>query len=284
MRIVTAILAVMFALESCTPAAVPLSPSTSLPSLVLESPPAGINAFTIATQDGLLGLTPIVPLFELPQIPTNQGELGLTVWGTKDASGNITGLAQAQVSGMNGGQGSVHVFFDDAYHPVLFVDDASGYSILVTGATSSTPTITLCDPDGTADASTVLSTSGGTMQPGPVQSGGSCSFASALAARKRMGSSGATETVVSNLGDLAKLITAGAYVGGLGFAIGAILKFKAHKDNPTQVPVGTPIALVFIAAALLFIPSIFSSSGATIFGTGTIAPVDGVTPFYATPP
>ncbi len=27
-------------------------------------------------------------------------------------------------------------------------------------------------------------------------------------------------------------------------------------DNPTQIPIGTPIALVFIAAALLFIPSV----------------------------
>ena len=27
-------------------------------------------------------------------------------------------------------------------------------------------------------------------------------------------------------------------------------------DNPIQVPIGTPIALVFIAAALLFIPSV----------------------------
>jgi intracellular multiplication protein IcmD len=34
------------------------------------------------------------------------------------------------------------------------------------------------------------------------------------------------------------------------------MKFKQHKDNPTQTPIGTPIALVFIAAALLFLPSI----------------------------
>jgi hypothetical protein len=27
-------------------------------------------------------------------------------------------------------------------------------------------------------------------------------------------------------------------------------------DSPTQIPIGTPIALVFIAAALLFIPSV----------------------------
>lgn len=65
---------------------------------------------------------------------------------------------------------------------------------------------------------------------------------------------------------VAKLITAGSYLAGLGFSIGAIMKFKQHKDNPTQVPIGTPIALVFIAAALLFLPSILGVTGATMFG------------------
>lgn len=66
--------------------------------------------------------------------------------------------------------------------------------------------------------------------------------------------------------NLAKLITAGSYLAGLGFSIGAIMKFKQHKDNPTQVPIGTPIALVFIASALLFLPSILEVTGQTMFG------------------
>ena len=66
---------------------------------------------------------------------------------------------------------------------------------------------------------------------------------------------------------LTKLITAGSYLAGLGFSIGAIMKFKQHKDNPTQIPIGTPIALVFIAAALLFLPSILSVTGYTMFGS-----------------
>ena len=65
---------------------------------------------------------------------------------------------------------------------------------------------------------------------------------------------------------IAKLITAGSYLAGLGFSIGAIMKFKQHKDNPTQVPIGTPIALVFIAAALLFLPTILGVTGQTMFG------------------
>ncbi|MDF1684139.1 MAG: type IV secretion protein IcmD [Legionellaceae bacterium] len=73
-------------------------------------------------------------------------------------------------------------------------------------------------------------------------------------------------SVTSSFGALTKLITAASYLAGLGFAIGAIMKFKAHKDNPTQITVGTPIALVFIAASLLFLPSILDMAGSTMFG------------------
>lgn len=72
---------------------------------------------------------------------------------------------------------------------------------------------------------------------------------------------------------LTKLITAGSYLAGLGFSIGAIMKFKQQKDNPTQIPVGTPIALLFIAAALLFLPSILDTTSYTMFGAegGSVA-------------
>ena len=74
------------------------------------------------------------------------------------------------------------------------------------------------------------------------------------------------ETVTGSFSNLAKLITAAAYVAGLGFAVGAVMKFKQHKDNPTQIPIGTPIALIFIAAALIFLPTILGVTGATLFG------------------
>jgi intracellular multiplication protein IcmD len=79
-------------------------------------------------------------------------------------------------------------------------------------------------------------------------------------------------SITSSFESVAKLITAGSYLAGLGFSIGAIMKFKQHKDNPTQIPIGTPIALVFIAAALLFLPSILGVTGSTMFGEpGTVA-------------
>ncbi len=78
---------------------------------------------------------------------------------------------------------------------------------------------------------------------------------------------GMADAITSSFGQVTKLVTAAAYLGGMGFAVGSIIKFKAHKDNPAQVPVGQPIGLLFVAAALIFLPSILSVAGETIFGS-----------------
>lgn len=105
----------------------------------------------------------------------------------------------------------------------------------------------------------------------------------ALAAVSGVGSVAAT--VTSNLANVAKLITAASYVAGMAFAVGAVVKFKAHKDNPTQIPIGTPIALLFVGAALIFIPTVFKVSGATLFGgSGAVAGVSGIASFGASKP
>lgn len=74
------------------------------------------------------------------------------------------------------------------------------------------------------------------------------------------------QNITNGLKDLANLITAASFVMGFGFAAAAILKFKAHKDNPAQIPIGTPIALLFIAAALIYLPSMYGTIGETVFG------------------
>jgi len=85
------------------------------------------------------------------------------------------------------------------------------------------------------------------------------------------------ENVQGNLSALAKLITGGSYIAGFGFILASIFKFKSHKDNPTQIPVGTPIALLFIGAAMVFLPSVIGSTGNTVFGsTGTAGNIGGV--------
>lgn len=84
-------------------------------------------------------------------------------------------------------------------------------------------------------------------------------------------------TVRGSFEQIGNLISAASYLAGLAFSIGAIMKFKQHKDNPTQVPIGTPIALIFIAAALLFLPSILGATAQTLFGSsGTVGGVSGL--------
>ncbi|KGP63819.1 hypothetical protein EP47_12365 [Legionella norrlandica] len=84
---------------------------------------------------------------------------------------------------------------------------------------------------------------------------------------------GVSSHITASLVSLTKFMTAGSYLAGIAFAIGAIIKFKQHKDNPTQIPIGTPIALIFIACMFLFLPSTLDVIGGTLFG-----PVGGDTP------
>src|SRR5687768_16190966 len=68
--------------------------------------------------------------------------------------------------------------------------------------------------------------------------------------------------ITSSFTSLTKLITASSYLAGIGFSAVSIAKFKAHKDNPTQIPVGTPTALVAVAAILTFMPTLKTSASA----------------------
>lgn len=82
--------------------------------------------------------------------------------------------------------------------------------------------------------------------------------------------------ITATFAKIGLLITSGSYIAGLAFSIGAIMKFKQHKDNPTQVQVGVPISLLLIAAALLFMPTLLKTLGATMFGTASTAGPAGV--------
>lgn len=105
-------------------------------------------------------------------------------------------------------------------------------------------------------------------------------FGASVFAALSGGIGGVAANVTSNMTNIAKLITAASYVAGMAFAVGAIVKFKAHKDNPTQVAIGMPIALLFIGAALIFVPSVFTTSGATLFGqSGYVAGASGIASF-----
>lgn len=89
-------------------------------------------------------------------------------------------------------------------------------------------------------------------------------------------------TITQSFYGLSKLITAGAYMAGMGFVMASMLKFKAHKDNPTQIPIGTPIALLFVGSSLIFLPHIFAIAGQTVFGdTSGAAGIYGTTGLLA---
>jgi len=97
----------------------------------------------------------------------------------------------------------------------------------------------------------------------------------AFAAGETLG--GMASLITQSFTNVTKLITAGAYLAGMGFAISAVLKFKEHKDNPTQVQIGKPIGLTFVSAALIFLPSLLGITGATLFTTGgTVGGPEGV--------
>ena len=73
--------------------------------------------------------------------------------------------------------------------------------------------------------------------------------------------------ITATFTSIGKLIIATSYLAGLGFSVSALFKFKQHKDNPQQVPIGTPIALLIIGAVMIFLPLLFSPAGQTIFGS-----------------
>jgi intracellular multiplication protein IcmD len=83
--------------------------------------------------------------------------------------------------------------------------------------------------------------------------------------------------VVGSFQQLTQLITAIAYIAGIGFIVAAIFKFKAHKDNPTQVPIGTPIVMLLVGAGLLFLPTVLGVAGQTVFETTTTVGPSGTT-------
>ncbi|NNM58867.1 MAG: type IV secretion protein IcmD [Legionellales bacterium] len=99
----------------------------------------------------------------------------------------------------------------------------------------------------------------------------------ALAAGQAASLGSVAKTIQGNFSDVSKLMTSAAYIIGVGFVIASLFKFKAHKDNPTQEQIGKPIALLFIGASMIFIPSVMKTGGATIFGSSaSSAGVSGI--------
>jgi|SaaInlStandDraft_2_1057019.scaffolds.fasta_scaffold124310_2 intracellular multiplication protein IcmD len=82
---------------------------------------------------------------------------------------------------------------------------------------------------------------------------------------------GIADNVKDQIGAFANLMITIAYLAGVGFTISAVFKFKQHKDNPTQVPIGTPFSLLGIGVVLMFLPGIFKPAAKSILGTADVS-------------
>lgn len=80
------------------------------------------------------------------------------------------------------------------------------------------------------------------------------------------GIGGIASSITGQFAAVGQLILAVAFLGGIGFIMAAIFKFKQHKDNPQQIPLGQPIAMLVIGAFLVFMPSLIGPAGASLFG------------------
>lgn len=98
---------------------------------------------------------------------------------------------------------------------------------------------------------------------------------SAFASSTSGGVGEVAKTVTGNLSNIANLIGAAAYVAGIAFALTGLMKFKAHKDNPQQTPLSQPIVLILIAAGLIFLPSMITAAGGTLFEGGKAGSAKG---------
>lgn len=72
--------------------------------------------------------------------------------------------------------------------------------------------------------------------------------------------------VTQNVSAVIGAMLAICYIAGLGFFIGGIVKLKAHKDTPTQVPLSTGIVWCFLGMLLLALPSFIGALNKTLFG------------------
>lgn len=77
------------------------------------------------------------------------------------------------------------------------------------------------------------------------------------------GIGGVASKVTTTLGNVGTLMVAISYLAGFGFLTFGIIKFKQHKDNPNQIPLGTPMIMTIIGAALLFTGAFIKPIGET---------------------
>ena len=74
-----------------------------------------------------------------------------------------------------------------------------------------------------------------------------------------------TTRLNQQISGIAGLLRQVSYVAGVGFLLAGVIQFKAHKDNPAQVPLSKPIVYLVVGAFLAFLPAVLKTTGKTIF-------------------
>lgn len=78
------------------------------------------------------------------------------------------------------------------------------------------------------------------------------------------------DSLATQTGEVADLVSIVAFVLGVGMAIAGFLKFKQNAQNPNDpsAKISTAFILIFVGAGLVAIPAALGSGIATVFGGG----------------
>lgn len=72
--------------------------------------------------------------------------------------------------------------------------------------------------------------------------------------------------VTKQFGEIASLISGGAYIMGAGFGVKGALKLRDHNENPQQVKLSAPLTMLAVSGALFALPSVMDTGAETTFG------------------
>ena len=78
---------------------------------------------------------------------------------------------------------------------------------------------------------------------------------------------GVAANITGIIAYLGQFLTAIAFIIAFGFAIGAIVKYKSHRDNPQMISLREPITMVILCLAFIALGFVSLFVGHNIFGT-----------------
>src|SRR5579872_3547703 len=98
LRPIAVILSIALLLTGCAGSNTTTPAASSLPATpYLMQAPTTLDSFTSTTALAVSSVGPVLPLFSIPDIQTNDGYASLVMFGSKDASGNIIDITQAGI-------------------------------------------------------------------------------------------------------------------------------------------------------------------------------------------